>query len=656
MTSDALVDDAVLRDRTLLTARLNRVVNHFAGRDDLLLFCLWRPPKQGEAPAWFDASRSHVTINAHVGLQGVEPGVVNPLTAAGRRRHPEIVGLLTHEAAHAHSTDMSEAAMEYRKWVHAEDPLLLQVMTLLEEPRIEFRQVQRRPHDRYYLRAQSVMIDLAPFALDSASDVSRLDRWRAATVALLVFGRVDAGILTSYDADHVEPLLLEALGEDDLGRLREVQQKAILTEDGDLEGLLACSREWLEVVGRPTVDDETEQLMELLAALFACAGVGSGSGSGDDSSESEGDDEWANSADEETEASDGGEPGEDGGDESSEGDSGDESNGDSLGVLSGLGDALKEMAAEVATEVADEAAAQDAEEAAHAAGKQNAENRTKESKKLAQQTRVAAGVFDSEQGSLPALKGTRPPTPDERRLARQVGVALKRAQFRDRTATKYASMTPPGRLNGRDAMLGEAQKAMGNMVTAKPFHTKRTRHAPEPPITLGLLADYSGSMGWASEALASVSWIFAHAMTYVTGTMASALFGEQVVPLTRPGERPAKVQEYAANGGWENFGKAYDAINGALHLTRGTGVRLLVVISDGFFVDHKARLAQAEALDDLKRAGVKVLWAGLPVRTDFPDNALHVELPLSLMTATQANENLAEIITTTLTDALRTMS
>lgn len=240
------MEQAELRARTILTTRLNKVVNRFADRDDLILYCLWRAPHEGEAPAWFNPRSREITLNARIGLQGANPKVVNPLTRAGRRKHPEIVGLLAHEAAHAHSTDMSDAAIEFRKQVHAEDPLLLEVLTLLEEPRIEYRQVQRRPHDRYYLRAQSVMIDLAPFTVDGERDAAEgMDRWRAAMAALLIYGRVDGGILTSYDAEHVRPYLLGVLGDDDLVALREVQERALRLDDGDLDGLLACSREWL---------------------------------------------------------------------------------------------------------------------------------------------------------------------------------------------------------------------------------------------------------------------------------------------------------------------------------------------------------------------------------------------------------------------------
>ena len=134
--------------------------------------------------------------------------------------------------------------------------------------------------------------------------------------------------------------------------------------------------------------------------------------------------------------------------------------------------------------------------------------------------------------------------------------------------------------------------------------------------------------------------------------MASALFAEKVVPLTRPGERPQRVQEYEATGGWENFGRAYDAINGALHLTRGQGVRLLVVISDGRFVNKDAQEAQTAALADLNRAGVQVLWVG--GRGDrFPEGAIRVALDRTVVGA--SGEELAELITENLCESLRAL-
>lgn len=616
-------EEGTLRARSRLVSRLNTVINRFADRDDLVLACLWQPPLAGEAPAWYESNRGRVVLNARVGLRGAHPDDVNPLTRVGRRRHPEIIGLLAHEASHAHSTDMTASAQEFRRQVLAEDPLLLQVMTLLEEPRVEYRQVQRRPHDRYYLRAQSVMIDLGPFSVDAEAAEPGMSRWNAACVALMVCGRIEAGILKSYDAEGLLPALTEALGAQSLEQLRAVLRRTINLDDGDLTGLLESARQWLHVTGRPSRDTEAQ---ELAAALYGCGG----------SDGEDGEDDWAYAGHEEaTPESDGVERPELGSGE----------------VLTDVGDSLNSLADEVATEIANDVAALNAAEAAEAAQGEAAQDRKQEARDAAKGSRVAASVFapgkDSQQ---PVLKDTRNPTGTERQMAQAVGRALKKAQARDRSVTKSSSVAPPGRLDGREAMLGAAQRSRGAVVTARPFQQRRSQHAPEPPITLGLLADYSGSMAWAAKALSSVTWVFAHAMTHVTGTTASALFASRVVALSRPRELPAQVQEYAANSGGHSFGRAHHAINGALNLTRGQGVRLLVVVSDAHYGGGKDQADMERALADLKRAGVSVLWVGIDGPTDFPEDAIPVPIPK--LDRRGGSEALVELMVSTITEAL----
>src|SRR5690625_4916691 len=99
--------DAVEQERLEFTARLNRIINPLAGRTDLLLECVWNAdPEAGQpdAPAWFEPGACRVTVNAPVVLGDADPADVDPLTTSGRRRHPEVVGVCAHEAAHAHCT------------------------------------------------------------------------------------------------------------------------------------------------------------------------------------------------------------------------------------------------------------------------------------------------------------------------------------------------------------------------------------------------------------------------------------------------------------------------------------------------------------------------------------------------------------------------
>lgn len=239
------VDEKTAEARVRLTTALNLMVNKMAWRDDLLLECIWNPlplAGQPDAPAWFTPADMKVTINAVVGLDGADPSDVNLLSASGRRAHPEIVGLLAHEAGHAQHTHWAEGFGVGRSQT------IVKAAVLLEEPRIECRQRMRRPMDRPYLRAQSVMLDLRQFRLGESP---AQDRWTAATAALLTLGRVDAGVLDSDDVMPVRPILLDLLGEEDLLGLRALWTEALDLDDGDTEALMDLAARWVELVGEP---------------------------------------------------------------------------------------------------------------------------------------------------------------------------------------------------------------------------------------------------------------------------------------------------------------------------------------------------------------------------------------------------------------------
>jgi hypothetical protein len=68
-----------------------------------------------------------------------------------------------------------------------------------------------------------------------------------------------------------------------------------------------------------------------------------------------------------------------------------------------------------------------------------------------------------------------------------------------------------------------------------------------------------------------------------------------------------KVSVYSAPDGTEKFGKAFKALDGALDLTYGTGVRLLVIVSDGHYTGTETENAK-ETARLCKENGVAVLW------------------------------------------------
>jgi hypothetical protein len=116
-------------------------------------------------------------------------------------------------------------------------------------------------------------------------------------------------------------------------------------------------------------------------------------------------------------------------------------------------------------------------------------------------------------------------------------------------------------------------------------------------------------MRWATDAVASAAWVIARAVHQAEGDSATVAYGERVHAVVKPGESPAKVREFAANGGMENWTSAMRALNGALRLDAPNGVRLMVFISDGQYT-YAQRENGDKMVAKLMADGVKVLWLG----------------------------------------------
>ncbi|OXM57059.1 hypothetical protein CFP71_10005 [Amycolatopsis thailandensis] len=569
--------------RDVLVGRLNKGVNLLAGRNDLIVSVEW-DAGPATPPAWFTFAKAEVSLNGPVALAGAEPSQINPLTPAGRRRHPVIVGLLCHEAAHAHSTH----------WEHGFDgdiPVVVaRAAVLLEDPRIERRQLQRRPGDQLYLRAASQLLILP----DAESCTEAAGRWHAAQAALLTAGRVDAGVLDKNDVRKVVELCLNALGRTDFNRLRALWRDALDLDDGDVAGLLDIAAQWVEVVG---VEDPAD------APAPACAtGLPEGHPAA---------------------------PGQDGDDEP-EG-SGDDRETPASGTAGAAADALARAFRDAMDKSGERGAAQAAADLDDDADQDQPSTSGEDSRERAAAERAADEVFHGyivTGGRDPRAK-TRQPTPSERDLARRTAQALRRAQFRERSRTVIASAVPPGRLSGREAMLGAAQRARKMPVTARPFRQVVQRETPEPPLTVGIAVDISGSMSWATTALASTAWLVAHAVDDVGGNSATVAFGERVTAITKPGVPPTVVQEFVADDGHERFADAMQALDGGLRLTSGAGARLVFVVSDGHFVLPGEMERAQTIVDRFVRSGVHVLWLDLTSnerseRTIVPEGAIPV--------------------------------
>jgi hypothetical protein len=545
------VDPDLADARGALAWRLGSIINTLADRDDVLLTMAWDGAPTAEA-AWFDPRLIKVTINGAVALKdGIHPDQVDPLSISGRLRHPVIVGMSAHEAGHARSTRWGD-------WAATAGRAVIRAAVLLEEPRIEARHLQERPGDRVFLRACASTIVLP--AQRTASPL--YDRWRAAAGGALILGRVDAGVLTETEAQPLHAAAEAVLGTGDLSRLRALWQEVLTLADGDQDGLLDVARRWVEVVGADADED--------LPGVGCAAGEPHAEARADGAEDS-----------------------------------------DVIGAAVVAVAVAASVQAQISTgALPDPEQERRAEE--EAARRQKARRAEAAARQAAQQ--AARRVFTpvpapSSRRSRPRspVSGRRAPTPVERAAARRLGAALAKARFRDPARVRTASALPPGRLSGRAAMLGAAQRTLRMPVTARPFRSMKRRHSEEPPVAVGVAVDVSGSMRAYTPIIASTAWMFAHGTREVAGRAATVAFGTAVTPIVSPGQPPSQVTEFHANDGNHRFTEATNALDGALKLSRHDGARVLVIVSDGHW-EPEERTGGERLVRRLIRAGVHVLW------------------------------------------------
>jgi hypothetical protein len=513
-------------------------------------------------PAVHRPENRTVEVNPDRCAPGVDPADIDMGSEEGRLRHPALAGAGCHEGSHE----------QFTLWKLDQSPekrAVVQAALLLEESAAERDRVRTVPGSRVLLRASFEHIVIG--GLESVGGVGH-----AAQLAALIHGRVDAGILGE---DEMAPAIevLRGIVGDRYDQLREVWLgvHALPVRD-DAAVMEAFGRQWLDILGDDAAGEDPGE-----DGVILC-----GSPSGGDSD---------------------GDP--DGGREAAE----------------RIGRAARVVAEKAAEEAAEERSSVRAKAAARSAkqaAKQAAEQRKAAGEVFREVRFVGHGWGRGDEG----LSGEREPLPVELQQANELARRLARAQFRERVATRTASALPPGRLIPQAAVRRSAERSMGLMSTAEPWRQTVRRHAEEPPITVAIGCDISGSMADVVGHVASAAWMIARAVHRNDGTTATVAYGERVHAVIRPGEAPRKVRMFNADGGWENWTAALDVMNGSV-FADARGVRLAVFVSDG-----KYRSAQWSAgsarLAPMLRSGVKVLWIGLNGRSydRVPEGCTYVHL------------------------------
>lgn len=121
----------------------------------------------------------------------------------------------------------------------------------------------------------------------------------------------------------------------------------------------------------------------------------------------------------------------------------------------------------------------------------------------------------------------------------------------------------------------------------------------------GLYLAGSGMLGFA-EPMSSAAWILAHAARRTDATVTTIAFGETVTLLVPPGHKSGRVQQMRAHDSYERFTDAVKLADQLLNLRHRRTVRMLAVVSDGWYGTHTD--AAQRLITTVARSGCAVLW------------------------------------------------
>lgn len=523
-------------------------------------------------PACFSPNTAELEINTEICFgDDVQPDDIRDIDKmSGQVEFPRATGAIFHEAMHARYSlwDLEKAAKELT-------PREFTALILLEEGRIESHGLKVFPRMSGFLRRMAVDVVVN----DQSEIADSSDSVFAGNVALLTLARVDAGSLEEVDVEKIYDLVLERFGADKLAELRELWLTAQAHDRHyDVTDLYPVARRWVEIIDEIAVENGEEK-----------------PGDGQPGDEAEGDEAEGDSGSSSSSAS--------GESESTSG------RASSSSFQEQMQDALQDAAEESTIGSYDDIA--DAEQAAEY--EESAADRAKNAKDRRSDIQEAAKVFGSGTAdvhgtrSYSSLMETRKPTSDERRAAVKVSQLLDKAKYRERSETEISSVIPPGRLRTRAAVQQTALRSKGIMSEVEPWRRTTRKHTDDPTLDIGIMVDISGSMGGAMESMASAAWILSEASRRVQARAAMVYYGNDVFPTLKPGQHLDQVRVWSAPDMTEKFGAAFKALNGALDLTRGSGAKLLVIVSDGEYTGVET-VAVQRALTACDASGVGVLW------------------------------------------------
>lgn len=551
-------------------SQIGRKVNEWADRHDLVVYG-GEDSAEGQAVAAFyhDISEIEVNVKKCFGHLANPELIGDFQDRETQLSYPNATGVVYHEALHAKYTNWDRENLEQE---FSKDNVVGKFFMAMEESRIERNGVLDIKKNREFLRASGLNMaleDLTDEALEQMGDT-----WAVANLALLSIARYDAGVLYAEDVASIYKHTLEVLGED---LFKALQEKWIEFQNLTIRNqarAVEVAREFVELLREADPEGEPMDLEDIFID------VSGGSGEGEESE--------------------------------------DDSDSDSDSEGEGSGSQLSKKLAEIVGELERQATKTEMDSEDKIADqkiKEKWQDEVKERTKVtnAKQARkdTARQIFDKRydeygSGSNSRITERRQPTGQERAIAVKLGKEFEKAKYRERSEHTRQSQIPMGKLNFRNAIQNQAMESRGQMPNLPSWKQKVRKHTDDPTLKLGVMVDISGSMGHAMEAMATTAWVLGEAGYRIQAETGMVYFGTDVFPTLRKGQRLSEVRVYSAPDGTEEFQKGWEALDGELGLTFGSGVRMLVIVSDCQFTGVQQEKLMA-TLNECKKAGVAVL-------------------------------------------------
>jgi hypothetical protein len=573
-------------------AQCTEYVNRIARRSDLGV-SIGPDAAMESGTAWFMPTKGEIELSAKRLLPGVKAKDFDLSDKLWKLKQAQFVGAMAHEAAHAAFS--VTVPMDLHKWRGPNEhgdlvvkftPREIDVLTALEESRIEYLLLKRTPSLRKFLRRMAMEIVNSDFKVADT-------RYGASIGAALTVARVDAGSVSRPAGKRFGKILRERLDYSTLVALRKLwmEYHRMPMTTAYMYPYAECKRiaaAWIALV----VDEDEAEREDLATDIKIMISM-AGEGDPGDPSEAEGSG---------TEAT-------------GEGSGSEEDPEAQPEISEELGDAISKALAEVARDEAMEADTEIGEDIKdEMSDRKMAErvvdaNRREEGKAEADRTfkpMRGAHAFGGAHGRRTLTK--RAPRADERAAATRLSQELLKITTHDKVATRMSSMLPPGRVHGKSAVTGSAQLAQRQMVTAEPFVTVRRRHVDSDKLAIGVALDVSGSMGSATEPLGVLNYVVAAAANKVDANFCSVLFGARAEGMVKPGQKVADVVIASAVDGTEMVAPALKTIDSMVNLLDGSGARVLIMATDAHFVQTDQGEYAKTFMRLCKSHGVTVIW------------------------------------------------